>query len=182
MLRSLVGSEMCIRDSINAEYGGSSTMSAPQKKYYRQRAHANPLSQWNFDFPVAPHAVEWHQHFPVHFTPEGGSIDGKAVEFADVGCGYGGLLIGLSPLFPQTLMLGMEIRDKVTDYVAERIKSLRDQDSATYQNVSVVRTNAMKYLPRYFSKGQLTKMFFCFPDPHFKKSNHRRRIIRWDLN
>lgn len=40
-----------------------------------------------------------------------------------------------------------------------------------------MRTNAMKYLPCYFSKGQLKKMFFCFPDPHFKRTNHRRRII-----
>jgi hypothetical protein len=34
-----------------------------------------------------------------------------------------------------------------------------------------------RYLPNYFSKHQLTKMFFCFPDPHFKAKNHRRRII-----
>eukprot|EP00656_Telonema_subtile_P029918 TRINITY_DN3296_c0_g1_i5.p2 TRINITY_DN3296_c0_g1~~TRINITY_DN3296_c0_g1_i5.p2 ORF type:complete len:172 (-),score=41.24 TRINITY_DN3296_c0_g1_i5:166-681(-) len=74
-------------------------------------------------------------------------------------------------------MLGMEIRDKVADYVAERIKSLRAEPAGGFQNVSVVRTNAMKYLPRYFSKGQLSKMFFCFPDPHFKRANHRRRII-----
>eukprot|EP01126_Amoeba_proteus_P053831 TRINITY_DN6580_c0_g2_i3.p1 TRINITY_DN6580_c0_g2~~TRINITY_DN6580_c0_g2_i3.p1 ORF type:complete len:127 (-),score=22.99 TRINITY_DN6580_c0_g2_i3:77-457(-) len=38
-------------------------------------------------------------------------------------------------------------------------------------------TNAMKYLPNYFYKGQLEKLFFLFPDPHFKKSNYRRRII-----
>jgi tRNA (guanine-N7-)-methyltransferase len=41
----------------------------------------------------------------------------------------------------------------------------------------VLRTNAMKYLPNYFEKGQLEKMFFLFPDPHFKEKNHRRRII-----
>lgn len=27
--------------------------------------------------------------------------------------------------------------------------------------------------------GQLTKMFFLFPDPHFKGKNHRRRIITY---
>lgn len=31
---------------------------------------------------------------------------GKKVEFADIGCGFGGLLISLAPLFPETLMLG----------------------------------------------------------------------------
>ena len=36
------------------------------------------------------------------------------VRFADVGCGFGGLLFKLSPLYPDTLMVGMEIRDKVS--------------------------------------------------------------------
>lgn len=29
------------------------------------------------------------------------------VEIADIGCGFGGLLVALAPRFPQTLMLGM---------------------------------------------------------------------------
>lgn len=39
----------------------------------------------------------------------------------------------------------------------------------------------MRYLPNYFVKGQLEKVFFCFPDPHFKAKNHRRRIISYGL-
>ncbi|KAH0856309.1 hypothetical protein HID58_084570 [Brassica napus] len=39
----------------------------------------------------------------------------------------------------------------------------------------------MKYVPNYFEKGQLSKMFFLFPDPHFKEKNHRRRVISVDL-
>jgi tRNA (guanine-N7-)-methyltransferase len=35
----------------------------------------------------------------------------------------------------------------------------------------------MRYLPNFFHKGQLEKIFICFPDPHFKAKNHRRRII-----
>ena len=35
------------------------------------------------------------------------------VKFVDVGCGFGGLLVKLAPLYPDTLMLGMELRDKV---------------------------------------------------------------------
>lgn len=66
---------------------------------------------------------------------------------------------------------------KVTEYVDLRIKNLREENPGQYQNASVMRTNAMKYLPNYIRKGQLSKMFFCFPDPHFKEKNHRRRII-----
>lgn len=46
-----------------------------------------------------------------------------------------------------------------------------------YQNISVIKTNAMKYLPNYINKNQLEKIFICFADPHFKENNHRRRII-----
>jgi tRNA (guanine-N7-)-methyltransferase len=35
----------------------------------------------------------------------------------------------------------------------------------------------MRYLPNFFNKHQLNKLFICFPDPHFKAKNHRRRIV-----
>lgn len=69
------------------------------------------------------------------------------------------------------------LREQVSEYVRERILALRAQYPGQYGNVAVLRTNAMKYLPNLFAKGQLTKMFFLFPDPHFKEKNHRRRII-----
>ena len=84
--------------------------------------------------------------------------------------------VKLSPMFPTTLILGLEIRVKVSDYVKERITALRAKD-ASYGNIACIRTNAMKYLPNYFTKGQLSKMFFLFPDPHFKKTKHKWRII-----
>lgn len=39
----------------------------------------------------------------------------------------------------------------------------------------------MKHLVRFFKKGQLEKMFFLFPDPHFKKTHFRRRIVSTTL-
>ena len=78
-------------------------------------------------------------------------------------------------------MLGMEIRVKVSEYVKDRIKSLRILNPGSYQNVACLRSNAMKYLPCFFEKGQLTKIFFLFPDPHFKKSKHKWRIINETL-
>ena len=32
-----------------------------------------------------------------------------------------------------------------------------------YTNIACLRTNAMKYLPNFFLKGQLSKMFFLYP-------------------
>mmetsp|Transcript_27931 Transcript_27931/g.46838 ORF Transcript_27931/g.46838 Transcript_27931/m.46838 type:complete len:170 (+) Transcript_27931:62-571(+) len=74
-------------------------------------------------------------------------------------------------------MMGMEIRATIADYVRERILALRRQHPDQYQNISVVRTNSMKYLVNHFRKAELKKIFFLFPDPHFKKANHRRRIV-----
>jgi tRNA G46 methylase TrmB len=34
----------------------------------------------------------------------------KDVEVLDIGCGFGGLLIALAPLLPETLILGMYLR------------------------------------------------------------------------
>ncbi|CAH9089971.1 unnamed protein product [Cuscuta europaea] len=144
----------------------------PRKRFYRARAHSNPLSDSHFPVPICPAQVDFASHYPVF--SDGSS---KQIEFADIGCGFGGLLISLSPLFPETLMIGMELRDKVTEYVKERITALRVNNPGKYENISVVRTNSMKYIPNYFGKAQLKKMFFLFPDPHFKEKNHRRRVI-----
>jgi tRNA (guanine-N7-)-methyltransferase len=51
--------------------------------------------------------MDWSTHYPKFFSDEGNSNqDGKRVEWADVGCGFGGLLMSLAPQFPDTLMLG----------------------------------------------------------------------------
>ncbi|TFK70287.1 putative methyltransferase [Pluteus cervinus] len=149
----------------------------PQKKHYRQRAHTNPFSDHTLEYPAAPEAIDWDKHYPT-FTGSG-----KVPEFADIGCGFGGLLISLGPLFPDTLILGMEIRVQVSHYVQDRIAALRVAPSTTsssahhYQNISVVRANAMKFFPNYFPKHSLSAMFFLFPDPHFKLRKHKARII-----
>ena len=39
-------------------------MDLPQKKYYRQRAHSNPLADHTFDYPSDPDSMDWKKHFP----------------------------------------------------------------------------------------------------------------------
>ncbi len=203
----------------------------PQKKFFRQRAHCNPLAHnGTFDYPRTPEDFDWGGHYPsfindgereeekgddvgrledasshgkkrsadgsvkldhavnitkdgVEYHSRGGEVeeekDGyKRVEMMDIGCGYGGLTVSLAPLFPSTLILAVEIRDKVTKYVHQRILHLREANPGQYGNISVMRGNTMQHLVHYIAKGQLTKIFICFPDPHFKKKNHRRRIVR----
>lgn len=158
-------------------------VSVPQKKYFRQRAHANPLSDHSFLYPICSSKMNWHPFYPKYFDENGKSIDMekvKKVEIVDVGCGYGGMLTALSPLFPDSLILGLEIRMKVSSFVHQRIQALRTNQN-THQNIAVLRTNAMKYMINLFGKGQLKKLFFLYPDPHFKKSKNKWRIISSSL-
>lgn len=77
---------------------------------------------------------------------------------------------GQGKKFPDKISIGIEIREKVASYVDQRIKALRaeNKDKEHFQNIAVVRTNAMKCIANFFAKGALEKLFFCFADPHFK--------------
>lgn len=39
----------------------------------------------------------------------------------------------------------------------------------------------MKLLPHFFQKASIEKMFFLFPDPHFKKRKNKWRIVSHEL-
>jgi tRNA (guanine-N7-)-methyltransferase len=198
---------------------------APQKKFYRQRAHANPLSHNDsFQYPVSPAHVNWRDYFEITSADADATVSSNTVALAptvlDIGCGFGGLTMRLCQLLPNERILGLEIRTKVTEYVRLRILHARQQQQQQQQqrppivqreddgpekdagdekldeteerpdkdkdkpaappfafNAAVLRTNSMKYFPNYFCRGSLHKIFICFPDPHFKRKNHPRRIV-----
>lgn len=71
-----------------------------KKRFYRQRAHANPFSDHTLEYPTEPDSFNLDKLYPAY------SGSGQRPEFLDVGCGFGGLLVALAPLFPDTLILG----------------------------------------------------------------------------
>ena len=145
----------------------------PQKRFFRSRAHCNPLSHNDAaPYPRNPSALDWAGLYPTRDADNGANI-----AFLDVGCGFGGLAVALSTLAPTKLTLALEIRPKVAEFVRRRIESLRRQHAGQYDNVACLRYNAMLLLPNLLPKSSLEKIFFCFPDPHFKAKNHRRRIV-----
>ena len=77
-----------------------SSFSVVQKRFYRQRAHANPFSDHALSYPSCPEEFDIDKLYPAF------SGSGKYPEFADVGCGFGGLLVALAPMFPDSLILG----------------------------------------------------------------------------
>lgn len=166
-----------IDEAVNAE-DVIEAAKLPRKRYYRQRAHSNPFSDHDLKYPARPDDMPWQSLYedenPVHIPT-----------VADVGCGFGGLTVALSGVLPHERVLGLEIRVQVTQYVEDRIRALRFQQQQkeaqsaepTYKNVAVLRANAMKFFPNFFPKAHLKKVFFCFPDPHFKNRKHKARII-----
>ncbi|KAJ5679415.1 tRNA (guanine-N(7)-)-methyltransferase [Penicillium macrosclerotiorum] len=216
-----------IQEQNQTNEGEPVTVKMPQKRFFRQRAHANPFSDHKLDYPLSPAHMDWASHYPafVNADPSKINLGGsrqltKDVEIVDIGCGFGGLLVGLAPLLPDTLMVGMEIRISVLDYVRSRIQALRLQQQnlkaiaastntsqatsdasapapaeedeevgstttivpGNYENISGIRANTMKFLPNFFGHHQLSKIFVCFPDPHFKARKHKARIISESLN
>lgn len=152
----------------------------------RTRPHRNPLAENDDSHPSCP---EQFRKMCKDFFP---NMSRQEVEFLDVGCAFGGMLLELSPLFSDTCMLGLEIRPKVVSFAQEKTTLLRKQakdalsstsstsgsvKSPDYQNVWFSQLNVMKFGSNCFLKGQLSKIFFCYPDPHWKRKNIRRRII-----
>lgn len=129
------------------------------KRDYRCHAHTNPVRDTKIDIPGSPSSVDWQRHFD----------DGRPPAFVDIGCGYGKFLVETAKLFPEENILGLEVRDKVVEYVEQLVSAL--------PNCSVAKTNALLFLPNFFVPNSLKKIFVLFPDPHFKKKKQKFRII-----
>ena len=141
----------------------------PKKADFRQRAHSNPLVDHDLDVPIRPSLYKWDMT--------------RAPDFIDIGCGYGGLTVDIARDYPDKCIIGMELRVQVTEYVVLRIKALREQHKETneYNNCQCIRMNCMKFMPNFFFKQSIEKIFILFADPHFKQKKHKHRIITVSL-
>ena len=73
--------------------------------------------------PISPEHMDWSSYYPAYTLPdpEVNPEDSapteatpkairklrKDIEVADIGCGFGGLLVALAPKLPDTLLLGL---------------------------------------------------------------------------
>lgn len=144
-------------------------LTAPKKSDYRPRAHVNPFSDHEMFVKKSPELVDWSNYFSNNNHPK----------FIDVGCGYGKFLINLSKK-TENNVLGLEIREKVCEFVNKKIEYLKSKNEVS-NNVSCIKTNALFFLPNIFKEKSLEKIFILFPDPQFKKKKKKARIISEDL-
>lgn len=71
-----------------------------------------------FFSPASPDAMDWATYYPAHVAPyidpakakDLSNTDPKRlkkdVTVADIGCGFGGLLVALAPRLPDELLIG----------------------------------------------------------------------------
>lgn len=140
-------------------------MKNPKKKDFRPRAHANPFGDVSMQIPDNPESIEWSQYFK----------NGNSPDFLDIGCGYGKFLMELAKMYNNKNVCGLELRKPVASYVKKKIESFY------LNNACVFNTNAMFFLPNFFKKNSLEKIFILFPDPHFKKKKQKARIVCYQM-
>ena len=167
------------------------TIAMPRKRFYRQRAHVNPLSTKDYFHPTRPETFvnfiksfedygNKNVNFRMNWSEQFGTSFKGVVRNADIGCGYGGLLFKLSKAFPNEGSIGMEIRNKVSSflfvfytlyanlqvstYVQDKISALRNNEPAYWENICCVKTNAMRFFSHFFAKSQLQRLFFLYPE------------------
>lgn len=128
----------------------------------RVRQHVNPLSQ-KYQEPVA--AVAWETYYAHPNHPL----------YLDIGCARGKFLLDLSQLHPDWNFLGIEIRQSLV----EQANLGRDRQGLT--NLHYAFANANLALPALFAANSIAGAFIQFPDPWFKRRQHKRRLVQPSL-
>jgi len=160
-------------DTSTDSSGNNSEMKSMRNRL-RFRQHVNPLSRK-------------HQK-PVQLDTNWVSkafTDPTSPLLLDIGCAKGGFLLDMasssSPINErQRNYLGLEIRPDVAKYAQSRVKP-RNLDGRLYFIGCNVSVDLDRILTDYFQASTcsiLDKVCIQFPDPHFKKSHFKRRVVK----
>ncbi|MDX2211734.1 MAG: tRNA (guanosine(46)-N7)-methyltransferase TrmB [Oculatellaceae cyanobacterium bins.114] len=131
----------------------------------RVRQHVNPLSR-KYQQPADP--PDWQKVYansnqPLHL---------------DIGCGRGIFLLEMAQQQPQWNFLGLEIREPLVD----QANLWRNESGLT--NLHYIFCNVNNSLPSLLGSlkpGQLRYVSIQFPDPWFKKRQHKRRVVQPEM-
>ncbi|KAG2500401.1 hypothetical protein HYH03_001972 [Edaphochlamys debaryana] len=133
----------------------------------RVRQHVNPF---RIEYQQAPPAPDWSTVFEDTSLP-------LAV---DVGSGYGRFLLLLQRNNPErrSNYLGIEIRRALVDRSNAWSSRLGVGGTVRYEfgNATVGLRALLEAYP-----GPVTDVFIQFPDPHFKRRHHKRRVVQPQL-
>jgi len=123
----------------------------------RVRTHTNP-----FNFYTRLEKLDFASIFP----NKSGELD------LEIGFGRGSFLRQWAKLHPDRNIVGVEIRKNI---VAELEVEVRTENLT---NTHLILGNGEIVLEDCFDDKSITNIFLFHPDPWFKKSHHKRRVIR----
>ncbi|WP_107670545.1 tRNA (guanosine(46)-N7)-methyltransferase TrmB [Cyanothece sp. BG0011] len=128
----------------------------------RVRQHVNPLSAKYRNPLVIP---EWDTIYPCVDRPL----------HLDIGCARGKFLFHMAPLYPETNFLGVEIREPLV------IEANEQRDRLQLSNLHFLFGNinvSIESLLSSFPPHTLNCVSIQFPDPWFKRSHQKRRVVQ----
>lgn len=89
----------------------------------------------------------------------------------ELGCADGQFSFQLARARPSTLVVGLEIREKLVEFNAQRA-----QDEGL-SNLTFAYVNLNVDLDRVFLPRSVDAFHLLFPDPWFKAKHHKRRVV-----
>jgi tRNA (guanine-N7-)-methyltransferase len=121
----------------------------------RVRQHVNPLALQYVGLRIAP--VE---------LPPGGPVE------VELGCADARFLFERAAIEPGVRLVGVEIRKELVERVARRAAAL-----GVAGRLTVVHANVTSDLEGLFAPGAIRRFHLNFPDPWFKRRQHKRRVL-----
>ncbi len=131
----------------------------------RVRQHVNPLSAKYRNPLILP---DWETIYPRSDNPL----------HLDIGCGRGKFLLKMAPLYPDVNFLGIEIREPLVT------EANQQGDRLQLSNLHFLFCNINVYIEQLlqsFPPGILNCVSIQFPDPWFKRSHQKRRVVQPSL-
>lgn len=87
----------------------------------------------------------------------------------ELGCGHGAYTVALAEKFPDTTLVGVDIKGARMWHGASKSKELG------LKNVRFLRV-MIEDLEKYFNKGEVDEIWITFPDPHPRKGKAKKRL------
>jgi tRNA (guanine-N7-)-methyltransferase len=93
----------------------------------------------------------------------------------EIGSGKGGHALEYADRHPRVRYVALEWRKKWARDLQHRA------DQAGLCNLKVIEADARTVVPKLFAQGSLSAVRLQFPDPWWKRSHHKRAIVRGDF-
>jgi len=131
-------------------------------KVIRVREHVNPLGI-KYQHPIPP--PNWQEIYPDFSQPLS----------LDIGCGKGEYILNMAQLKPDWNWLGLEIREPLVK------RAIAIQNTLNLTNLHYLFCNVNVCLASLLAPNSVHQVSIQFPDPWFKRRQHKRRTVQPQL-